>query len=210
MDLIILYYCYTALSIQVIYVIDSYLYLIYTDIIFEWKVLILSGDIRRSEILNIIKSSDKPVSASILAKQLGVSRQVIVSDIALLRASNINIISTHKGYIIQSDASKKVFRIFTVNHTNKQIQDELNAIVDLGGKVSDVIVNHTIYGAITAGLSISSRKDVQDFICELTANQTRPLKELTNGVHSHTVFAESEEILNFIEKKLEEKGYLII
>lgn len=173
-------------------------------------MLILSGDIRRSEILNIIKSSDKPVSASILARHLGVSRQIIVSDIALMRASNINIISTHKGYIIQSDSSKKAMRIFTVNHTNKQIQDELNAIVDLGGKVSNVVVNHMIYGAITADLSISSRKDVQDFISELTANQTRPLKELTNGVHSHMVFADSEEILDLIESKLREKGYLII
>lgn len=173
-------------------------------------MLILSGDKRRSAIFNIIKSSDIPVSASSLAKKLGVSRQVIVSDIALLRASNINIISTHKGYIIHSEASKKAFRIFTVNHTTKQIQDELNTIVDLGGRVSNVIVNHMLYGAITADLSISSRKDVQDFISELTANQTRPLKELTNGIHSHTVFADNEEILNLIENKLKEKGYLIV
>jgi transcriptional regulator of NAD metabolism len=172
-------------------------------------VFFLSGDKRRSEILNIIKSSDEPVSANQLARQLGVSRQVIVSDIALLRASCYDIISTHKGYMIPVDFSKKIFRVFTVSHTNKQIQDELNAIVDLGGKISDVTVNHLIYGTITANLSISSRKDVEDFMRELNSNQTRPLKELTNGVHSHTVFAKSEEILNCVEIKLREKGYLI-
>ena len=54
---------------------------------------------RRKEILNIIKYNMEPVSGSALAKKLNVSRQVIVQDIALLRAENNDIISTHKGYI---------------------------------------------------------------------------------------------------------------
>jgi len=169
----------------------------------------LAAALRRSEILNIIKSSDAPISATRLAKQFKVSRQVIVSDIALLRAANNDIISTYKGYIMQPKESNKVFRIYTVNHTNKQIADELNIIVDCGGKVTNVTVNHTVYGTIAADLYISSRKDVQDFISDLTSNRTRPLKELTNGIHSHKVYADNVEILNLIETKLKEKGYLI-
>ncbi len=167
----------------------------------------MSGVQRRSKILETIQSSNRAISASALAKQLGVSRQVIVSDIALLRASDHNIISTNRGYIMQPE-TLKASRIFRVNHSNKQIADELNLIVDFGGKVTNVIVDHMIYGAITADLSISSRKDVQDFINELYSNQTRPLKELTNGVHAHTVYADSEELLDIIETKLKEKGYL--
>jgi hypothetical protein len=160
------------------------------------------------KLLEIIESSNQTISASALAQQLGVSRQVIVSDIALLRAANHNIISTNRGYIMQSATSKKASRVFKVNHSNKQIADELNLIVDFGGKVINVIVDHMIYGTITADLSISSRKDVQDFMNELSSNQTRPLKELTNGIHAHTVQANSEELLNIIEERLKEKGYL--
>lgn len=168
----------------------------------------MSGVLRRSKLLEIIKSSNQSISATALAKQLGVSRQVIVSDIALLRAADHNITSTNRGYIMHPETSKKASRIFKVNHSNKQIADELNTIVDFGGKAVNVIVNHMIYGTITADLLISSRKDVQDFINELSSNQTRPLKELTNGVHSHTVCADSEELLDIIEEKLREKGYL--
>ncbi|HAB62229.1 MAG TPA: DNA-binding transcriptional regulator, partial [Lachnospiraceae bacterium] len=140
---------------------------------------------------------------------LGVSRQVIVQDIALLRAVNKNILSTTKGYLLYYQEAEKVNRCFMVKHTNDLIEDELCTIVDHGGKVLDVIVLHDIYGEIRTDLIISNRKDVYDFVKKVNEKQTVPLKELTDGTHLHTVEADSENVLDNIEVALREKGYLI-
>lgn len=167
------------------------------------------GEERRSKIIEILKSREEPVSGMELAKALNVSRQVIVQDIALLRAVNRNIISTTKGYLLYYQEVQKVNRCFLVKHTDEQIEDELCIIVDNGGKVLDVIVMHDIYGEISTGLIIKNRQDVYDFIEKLKEHKTLPLKELTGGIHLHTVEADSEAILDSIEKKLREKNYLI-
>jgi len=169
----------------------------------------MTGEERRARIIETLKNSDEPVSGAELAKRFGVSRQVIVQDIALLRAVNRNIISTTRGYMLYYQKDEKVNRCFLVRHTDDEIEDELCTIVDNGGKVLDVIVIHDIYGEISAGLVIKSRKDVYDFVEKLRNNRTVPLKYLTDGVHLHTVEADSEAILDTIEKKLREKHYLV-
>ena len=60
----------------------------------------IEGDIRREKIIEIMSNQKEPVSGSDLAKKFSVSRQVIVQDIALLRATNKNILSTNKGYFL--------------------------------------------------------------------------------------------------------------
>jgi uncharacterized protein len=169
----------------------------------------MTGEERRKKIIEILQNSEEPVSGTELAKRLNVSRQVIVQDIALLRAVNRNIISTTKGYVLYYQEVQKVNRCFLVRHTDDQIEDELCAIVDNGGKVLDVIVMHDIYGEISTGLIIKNRQDVYDFIEKLKGHGTMPLMELTGGLHLHTVEADSEAILDSIEKKLKEKKYLI-
>lgn len=169
----------------------------------------MTGEERRKKILEILRESSEPVSGAELAGRLGVSRQVIVQDIALLRAVNRNIISTTKGYVLYYQEKQKVNRCFMVRHSDEQIEDELCTIVDNGGKVLDVIVMHEIYGEISSGLIIKNRRDVYDFVAKLQANKTVPLKGLTRGVHLHTVEADSEAILDSIERKLREKHYLI-
>ena len=164
---------------------------------------------RREEILALLNQADAPLAAKDLAARFGVSRQVIVQDIALLRAVNRNIISTTKGYVLYYQELQKVNRCFLVKHSDEQIEDELCTIVDNGGKVLDVIVMHEIYGEISTGLIIKNRQDVYDFVEKLKAHRTIPLKDLTGGIHLHTVEADSERILDSIEKKLREKGYLI-
>lgn len=167
------------------------------------------GEKRRKEIMQILSREEEAVSGSELAKRLGVSRQVIVQDIALLRAVNKNILSTTKGYILYQQNGEKVNRCFAVKHSTDAIEDELCIIVDNGGRVLDVIVSHDIYGEITADLIIKTRQDVYDFVQQVKTKNTTPLKELTDGTHLHTVEADSEEILDRIEEKLREKGYLI-
>lgn len=164
---------------------------------------------RREKLLSLLMESEEPLSGSLLARKLGVSRQVIVQDIALLRAGRRDILSTARGYLLYAPSSPLCRRCFLVNHTNEQIEDELGTIVDLGGKVLDVIVTHPIYGVITADLLISSRQDVSDFVRKIQMHGTKPLKELTDGVHYHTVEASSETILDAIEQALAQKNYLL-
>jgi len=169
----------------------------------------MNGEGRRTKIIEILQNREEAVSGAELAKMLNVSRQVIVQDIALLRAVNRNIISTTKGYVLYVKEVQKVNRCFLVKHSDDEIEDELCTIVDNGGKVMDVIVMHDIYGEISTGLIIKNRQEVYDFVEKLKSHKTIPLKDLTGGVHLHTVEADSEAILDSIEKKLREKKYLI-
>lgn len=170
----------------------------------------MEGVERREKLIAILKDrKEEPISGTELAKQLGVSRQVIVQDIALLRAVNKNILSTTKGYLLYYQEARKVNRCFMVKHSTDQIEEELCIIVDHGGKVLDVIVMHDIYGEIRTDLIMSSRKDVYDFVKKVNDKKTVPLKELTDGTHLHTVEADSEDILDDIEQELREKGYLV-
>lgn len=170
----------------------------------------MEGEQRRQEIIRILSESTKAISGSALAKQLGVSRQVIVQDIALLRAVNKNILSTTKGYLLYYQEKEKVNRCFLVKHATNQIEDELCCIVDNGGKVLDVIVLHDLYGQIQTDLIIATRQEVYEFVKRVNEPNTKPLKELTDGIHLHTVEADSEEALNRIEAALKEKNFLIV
>lgn len=169
----------------------------------------MEGSKRREQLIKIIKENGDPISGGELSRMLGVSRQVIVQDIALLRATDMNIMATTKGYLIVPSEPSRVKRVFKVKHTNEQIEDELCTIVDNGGKILDVLVSHEIYGDITTALIIRNRQDVYDFVKKVQDKRIKPLKELTDGIHRHTVEAESEEMLHQIESALSRKGYLI-
>lgn len=162
---------------------------------------------RREEIINIIKNGKLPTSGTALAEHFHISRQVIVQDIAILRAEGYSILSTNRGYILNSAHS--ISRVVKVFHTDNETKDELNSIVDCGGTVKDVFVNHKAYGELRAPLNISSRRDVEVFLEQIRTGKSVPLKNVTSGYHYHTIEAESDEILDIIENILEEKGYLI-
>ena len=169
----------------------------------------MEGSKRREQLVKILLEATEPVSGGELSRQLGVSRQVIVQDIALIRASYTNIFSTTKGYLIHHSDHPRVKRIFLVQHTTEQIEDELCAIVDNGGSILDVQVKHEIYGEIGTPLIIRNRQEVYDFVKKVQEKKIVPLKELTDGIHKHTIEADSEELLQRIESVLEEKGYLL-
>ena len=161
---------------------------------------------RKTRIMEIISSSDKPVSASKIAKELGVSRQIIVGDVALLRASGEDITATPRGYILETNRSNYTI---AVKHNNDQLEEELNTIVDLGGKVEDVIVEHPLYGEIKGNLHIYSRYDVSKFMSAVKDRDVTPLSLLTDGVHLHTITAPDEETLERIKEALDEKNILL-
>lgn len=168
----------------------------------------MEGDVRRQELLHLISKSQKPISGTELAQQLHVSRQVIVQDVALLRASKYPIFATNRGYVMLQDSDNHVTRVIKVKHNSHEIEEELNAIVDCGARVLDVTVEHEIYGVIRADLKVASRQEVKLFLKDLSDNLTKPLTDLTNGIHSHTIEAKSEEILDLVEQTLKEKGFL--
>lgn len=161
---------------------------------------------RREQLKRILTESGQPVTGSALAKQLSVSRQVIVTDIALLRAEGLEILSTSQGYILSREQMCK--RIFKVHHTREECEQELNLFVDCGATVRDVFVSHRAYGVIRGDLNIRSRLDVQDFLESIRSGKSTLLSSTTEGYHYHTLLAPREEILDMIEQKLWEAGFL--
>ena len=169
----------------------------------------MDGNTRREKLIEIIKNRKEPITGGELSQILGVSRQVIVQDIALLRAADYDIISTTKGYLLYQHNEPTYTRVINVKHSTDEIEDELCTIVDNGGKILDVHVIHEIYGRIVTDLFIRNRSDVYDFVKQVKEKKIVPLKELTAGTHSHTIEANSEEILDRIEESLRKKNYLI-
>ncbi len=162
---------------------------------------------RRKAIVNLLLSSTEAVSGGKLSEVFGVSRQIIVQDITVLKGSGYDIISTHYGYIMQQSPLKE--RVFKVYHTTEQTEDELNLIVGLGGTVVDVFVWHKVYGKMVAPLNIFSTLHVKQFIEGVRTGKSTELMNITGGYHYHTVRADSEEILDDIEKSLEQRGYIV-
>lgn len=162
---------------------------------------------RRKEIVNIILSEKQAVSGGKLSEMLGVSRQIIVGDISALKADGYDILSTHSGYVIQgTPLCERVFKVF---HTREQTENELNTIIDFGGTVADVYVWHKVYGKMSAPLNISSRHGVAQFLEGVRTGKSSELMNITGGYHYHTVRAESEEVLDNIQRALEEQNFIV-
>lgn len=168
--------------------------------------LAVNGTERRKRIITLLKSSAVPYSGTSLGRELSVSRQVVVQDIALLRTEGHKILATARGYML--DAEIKTERIFKVYHTNEQTEQELNIIVDLGGSVDTVMVNHKVYGKVEAELGIKNRRDVRKFLENLESGKSVPLMNITSGYHFHRVSAESEQVLDEIEQALRNQNFL--
>jgi len=164
---------------------------------------------RKKEILGLLHNSVYPEKGVNIARKLNVTRQVIVKDIALLRATGENIISTPEGYIIPKDKKTIYRRVFAVIHDVEHIEEELTIIVKYGGTVVDVIVEHPLYGEIRGMLMLKTIFDVQNFIKKYKALKAEPLSKLTGGIHLHTVEVEEEEAFTRIEKELKEKNFFI-
>lgn len=156
--------------------------------------------------LALLQTAEKPISGTALAKMFEVSRQIVVQDIALLRAQKHDIISTYQGYVIQKQTS--CTRIFKVQHTDEQMEEELNLYVDFGGVVEDEFVYHKIYDVIRAEMGLKSRRDVAIYMEKLRSGISKSLKDVTSGYHYHTITAESEQVLDQIQEELYKRGFL--
>ena len=171
----------------------------------------MNADLRRKEILDIISTQEGPTSATTLANKMDVSRQIIVGDIALLRAQGNDIIATARGYIIPrfSEMSQYIGKV-VCQHSPEDTKDELYKIVDLEAKVLNVIVEHNIYGEIRGGLNLSNRKDVDELIRKVNNSEIKLLLELTQGIHTHTICCRDKEHFEQVLNELGKNGYLYV
>lgn len=161
---------------------------------------------RRNEIVALLRQATAPVAAKALADRFHVSRQVIVQDMAVIRASVSGIESTYRGYVLQQAAACS--REFKVCHGTDQVVQELNLIVDCGGHVKNISISHRVYGRVTVEMDIRSRQDVQDFMRALENSKSTLLGNATSGYHYHLVEAPSQERLDLIEAQLAQAGIL--
>ena len=166
----------------------------------------MKGNERRKKIIQMLTESETAISGRALADALHVSRQVIVQDMALLRAQENDITSTHLGYFLLKQ--EKARRVFKVMHTDEQVEEELSLIVDYGGVVEDVFIYHKVYGIVRADLQIRCRKDIEAFLQDLATGKSGLLKNVTSNYHYHTVSAPTEKLLDLIQQQLMEKGFL--
>ncbi len=162
---------------------------------------------RRAALAEYLTRSQQPVPASALAAQFQVSRQIIVGDVALLRAGGMEISATPRGYVLPREGAGAVYTVACL-HAPEDMGRELEIMVDNGCTVLDVVVEHPVYGQLTGQLQLSSRYDVEQFLNKVSSSDARPLAELTKGIHLHTVRCPSRDAYQRVLAQLERAGFL--
>lgn len=162
---------------------------------------------RRDYILKKLTEDIDPQKGLVLAEELGVTRQVVVKDIAILRAEGKNIVATPGGYILPKE-NGKIKRTIAVSHDKDRIEEELKIIVRHGATAVDVIVEHPVYGEIKGMLMLKSILDVNNFMDRFNSENAQPISNLTGGIHIHTIEAENDDIINDVITDLKENKFL--
>lgn len=169
----------------------------------------MEGEERRAKIVEMLTDSNGPVSGSKLAGELNVSRQIIVGDVALIRAQGTEILATNSGYMLADFGSKTKTARINVKHKLEDSYDELCTILDEGAKILNEGVVHEVYGEIVVPLNIASRSDAKHHTEKLLSVNSEDLMILTNNVHFHTIEADNDLTVLRVQRALREKGYLI-
>ena len=169
----------------------------------------MTGEERRSIILARLNQTNVPISATRFADEFFVTRQIIVADIALLRASGYDIKAEHKGYVINKPKDDGLIKRVVVKHGRDEVRQELYIMVDNGAKVLDVVVEHPVYGLISVKLDLSNRYEVDDFVSKVEDYDASPLSALTEGLHLHTLAISNQESYDRILDGLKNLGVYI-
>lgn len=169
----------------------------------------MDAESRRREISAALAKADAPIAAASLGERLGVSRQIIVGDIALLRARGMEIIATPRGYILGGSRGEGARRTVACIHGFDGMEQELNIMVDNGCTVLDVVIEHAVYGQLTGELHLKNRRDVREFMRRAKDNGGAPLSTLTGGIHLHTLLCPDEESFRCCVSELRKAGLLL-
>jgi transcriptional regulator of NAD metabolism len=164
---------------------------------------------RRRRIIESLRHDGAPVPGGELARRLGVSRQCLVQDVAILRAGGEQIVATPQGYRLPEGSAHFHRAILACRHPPERTEEELEILVDHGVKILDVIVEHPVYGELRGSLGLESRADVRDFLTQVRASHAALLSSLTGGVHLHTVEASRLEMIVRAKARLRARGFLL-
>ncbi|MBS4913421.1 MAG: transcription repressor NadR [Veillonella sp.] len=164
---------------------------------------------RRQGLLSILSQTTTPLTGEVLAQSYGVTRQVIVNDMAALRDAGYPIQSTVKGYEISKVSTEGILRTITCRHTPEDTLTELHTIIELGGMVHNVSVTHDVYGNLTAPLPIKTEADIEGFLNKQKNSASGLLSKLNNGLHTHLIEAPTLEAMERIIKTLQELHIVI-
>ena len=167
----------------------------------------INAEERRANIIHMLENASAALSASRLAAKFGVSRQIIVGDIALLRASGNEIIATPRGYLLNRQ-NEGIVRRIPCRHKADEMKEEMEIMVDNGCTICDVIVEHPVYGQLTGQIDASTRYDVSEFIEKVKMSDAAPLSDLTGGVHLHTVICPDQDACDRVIAELRRRGFL--
>lgn len=170
----------------------------------------MKGEERRAALIKKLQGEEQAVNGTKLARLFNVSRQVIVQDIAILRAQGVPVMATPSGYILMPPYEQQLIKNIAVRHaTYEEMEEELGLVLDYGGKVIDVLIDHPLYGEIRSVLNIRSRKELEVFMENIFEEGVEPLSSLTQGRHFHTIEVPDEEAYKKIKQELAKKGYLM-
>lgn len=169
------------------------------------------GAERRQILMTTLMRSKEPITGRELGDLTNVSRQVIVGDITLLKAKGEPIIATSRGYVYMHPQIDllRTEKVIVCNHTSEQTEVELNILVDNGITVKDVRIEHPVYGDLTASVMVSNRSEVKKFIENIQITNASFLLELTEGIHLHTLIANSEQEIENAVDALRLAGILV-
>ncbi|MDD3165496.1 MAG: transcription repressor NadR [Oscillospiraceae bacterium] len=169
----------------------------------------MNAEQRRRAIASALAQAAAPLSATKLAEQFAVSRQIVVGDIALLRAAGHQISATPRGYVLQRGEKQGLQKTVACLHSADQMQQELNVMVDNGCTVLDVVVEHPLYGQLTGPLMLRNRYDVAQFVARCAEQDAAPLSSLTSGIHLHTLLCPDEAAYARVRDALTAAGFLL-
>jgi uncharacterized protein len=168
-----------------------------------------SARLRRRQVIGWLRARGGPVPGGEIAKHFRVSRQCLVQDVAILRASGEDILATPSGYRLPAESSRAHRAILACKHTPERTEEELQILLDHGVRILDVIVEHPLYGELRGSLMLESRADLEDFLAHVRASHAALLSSLTNGVHLHTVEASRPEMISRAKAQLRARGFLL-
>lgn len=166
----------------------------------------MNGDLRRKEILRELSNADQAIPARKFAEFFDLSRQVIVGDIALLRAEGHSILATNKGYLIKEELMDGIRKYLAMEHELSETRLELEIFIKHEVIVESVTVEHPVYGEITGQLNIETKEDIDDFLNQ----KAELLSALTDGIHIHTIICANEEAYEKVKKELAEHDLLYL
>jgi transcriptional regulator of NAD metabolism len=171
-----------------------------------------ASEARRRRLEACIREAGRPIRGTELAKRLGVSRQAVVQDIAVLRAKGSPIRSSPRGYLWEGSTQSgiAVRAQLAVRHTPEEASVELHALVDAGVRVVDVIVEHPLYGELRGYLDLATHEEVDIWLEEVHRHRASLLSTLTGGVHLHTLEARDAQGIARARQRLEALGFLLL